>query len=439
MVGEALFRRHVREVLAHLYQPAYVLAHPLAALLVDAGLIRAPDELASFLTNVVEQLRPPGAAPHASPGWRQYRYLHLRYVECVGHRRIAEDLLISTRQACREHEAGLDALARLLWGRYAAATGPASASRTTGNGSDGRRTGPTSRAVEAELLRVGAEPPDGPISLEEVLGGALSTISRLAAARGVSFRRSLPSDLPPIVVNRLALRHVLLNLLGYLIDTAETGGLAIAAAVGEDTVDLSLLPDPSAGAVEPSGPSRDEHAGLATAIRLAEMQRLDLRLDVAPGASPRAILRLPTARARRVLLVDDNPDVGRLFRRYLAGTSYCLVHARSAESALRMTRENVPDVILLDVLLPRSDGWQFLESLRADGAAANVPVVACSVVPEESLALSLGVVEFLAKPVSQEALLSALARWCPTTEAAAPPGNPAGSARTPRRQGPLDG
>ena len=95
-------------------------------------------------------------------------------------------------------------------------------------------------------------------------------------------------------------------------------------------------------------------------------------------------------------------------------------------------------MILLDVLLPRDDGWQFLDSLRADETTASVPVVVCSVVPEESLAASLGV-EFLPKPVSRPALLASLEQACRPASQAASPGTPEYTPPAPRPSGPRPG
>ena len=411
-MDESLFRRSVQEALAHLYQPAYLRAHPLGAVLLSAGQIRAVDDLPALLISTIEGLCPPATAPRASTGWRQYRYLHLRYVECATHRRASEDLQISTRQACREHDAGLSAVARLLWAKYAAATGASVAAaaavqpavETT---SDNAAPSGDDEAAEAELLRVGSEPPDGPTNLGEVLSGALTTVARVMTARGLTVYPELTSGIPAVSVNRLALRHILLNLLGYLADTVPVDSLSIAAEAGPEAVTLSFVPNPagvSSAAIRPSGL---EHPGLAVARRLAEMQGGELRAEASAGVLDWVTLELPATQATTVLLVEDSADIGRLFRRYLADTSYCLVHARSAEKARRMIRETRPGAVLLDVFLPKDDGWQFLEDLRANESTASVPVIVCSVVPEGSLASALGV-RFLPKPVSRQALVEAL-------------------------------
>ena len=441
MVDRVLFRRFVREALAHLYEPAYLLGHSLSALLVEAGLIQGPDQLARFLADAVEQIRPPETAPHSSPGWRQYRYLHLRYIQGSGHNQVATDLLLSIRQASREHEAGLDALAGLLWNRYVSAQPRARPGGPGSREADTLPPGvPTESALEAELGRLTLGEERAPTNLEEVLSGALATIARAALARGVSCHAALPPSLPPVLANRVALRHLLLNVLDYLIEAAGPGQLLARAAIQQGMVELVLermteapvgsLPNPGTFA-----PATTEDSALALVRRLARGQGVIVRVETTDRSLPRVVLALAATRARTVLLVDDSPDIGRLFRRYLAGTSYCLVHVRSAEQGRVVARKQHPEIVVLDVLLPRADGWQLLEQFQADETLAGVPVLVCSVMPESSLARSLGVAAFLPKPVGPEDLLAALARWCPEEESTAHPDSTAGSALPPQSSG----
>ncbi|HUX86170.1 MAG TPA: response regulator, partial [Chloroflexota bacterium] len=111
-----------------------------------------------------------------------------------------------------------------------------------------------------------------------------------------------------------------------------------------------------------------------------------------------------------ILLIDDNPYVGNLFRRMLATSHYDLVHARTASRALSMARETPPQGIILDVVMPTRDGWEILTALKLDRRTAAIPVIVCSVLPDRELALSLGASDFLAKPVTRATLRTALDR-----------------------------
>ena len=109
-----------------------------------------------------------------------------------------------------------------------------------------------------------------------------------------------------------------------------------------------------------------------------------------------------------VLAVDDNPDMAHLYRRYLAGTRYYLQHVNLGAKALAAVDLYHPDVVVLDVMLPDIDGWDLLTRLHEHPATRTLPVVICSVMPEQQLAHALGARHFLAKPVPRPAFIAAL-------------------------------
>jgi signal transduction histidine kinase/DNA-binding response OmpR family regulator len=131
-----------------------------------------------------------------------------------------------------------------------------------------------------------------------------------------------------------------------------------------------------------------------------------------PAAGP-AVRPLPAGDAasrRDILVVEDDPSAVRLLREYLEPMGYILRCASDGEQGLAMAREEPPMAILLDVLVPRIDGWEVLRQLKADDALRDVPVVMITVVDEREVGLALGAVDYLVKPVQRDALLSCLAR-----------------------------
>ena len=91
-----------------------------------------------------------------------------------------------------------------------------------------------------------------------------------------------------------------------------------------------------------------------------------------------------------ILIVDDNPDTVSLFKRYLANLPYRLVSASGEREALAIAKGTPLLCIILDVMLPGKDGWQLLQSYKSHPATAEIPVLICSVLEMEELALSLG-------------------------------------------------
>jgi CheY-like chemotaxis protein len=132
-------------------------------------------------------------------------------------------------------------------------------------------------------------------------------------------------------------------------------------------------------------------------------------------------LAFPVAPGATVLVVDDNPDLARLFQRYLVGTKYQVVSATTGQRALELASELHPIAITLDLMMPSQDGWELLQNLLRGPQTRGMPVIVCSVLPSRALALALGASQFLAKPVTRESLLAVLAS-CQPSGSEEPPG-----------------
>ena len=417
-----MFTEHVREALAHLYDPPELSASPLAAELVRRGALRSAGGLYALLLAAIEELRPPEGAPRQSHGWRCYRYLRLRYVDCIAHEAIAQDLQISVRHAARVHQEALQALSvRLLVGISEPAMPTRPPLHTLSSAPDRHARQQTSlpypppesgSSLEAELAILGRQPPDSGVEVHAIARSVCGTLERLAAAQGVELRLEIPHRLSPVRMNRVALRQVLLNLVLYVIQLAR-GVVSVWAEERDDTVVVGL----TCREVETPGtcpdalrPAAESDSLLMAAKLLARLQhaRVEEVGDTRPPAS--LFLHLPIGAMRTVLVVDDNPDIGDLFRRMLAKRDYKVIHARTAARALRLARDVRPDVIILDVVMPARDGWEIYAALQSGPETADIPVIVCSVLPDRGLALSLGAAGFLAKPVTRRTLVESLDR-----------------------------
>jgi CheY-like chemotaxis protein len=94
--------------------------------------------------------------------------------------------------------------------------------------------------------------------------------------------------------------------------------------------------------------------------------------------------------------------------RYLTDRRCRVVGVANGGDGLRLARHLRPLAIVLDLMMPGQDGWEILQNLKADAATADIPVVVCSVLAQESLAQALGADAYLRKPVSREQLLLVL-------------------------------
>jgi PAS domain S-box-containing protein len=110
-----------------------------------------------------------------------------------------------------------------------------------------------------------------------------------------------------------------------------------------------------------------------------------------------------------ILMVDDNPASLRLISTILSERGYKVRPARDTEMALRFARTTPPDLILLDVMMPKLNGYQICEKLKSDARTKNIPVIFISVLNEvfdKVKAFSVGAADYITKPFQIEELLA---------------------------------
>ncbi len=114
-----------------------------------------------------------------------------------------------------------------------------------------------------------------------------------------------------------------------------------------------------------------------------------------------------------ILLVEDDLDIREATRMILEASGYQVLEASDGAEALVVARSQRPCVILLDLMMPGMDGFQFRESQLQDPAIASIPVVIASgggTVPEKAAAL--GVAGYLVKPMDMQRLLTLIGDLC---------------------------
>ncbi|HKF16415.1 MAG TPA: response regulator [Candidatus Dormibacteraeota bacterium] len=114
--------------------------------------------------------------------------------------------------------------------------------------------------------------------------------------------------------------------------------------------------------------------------------------------------------AGSVLVIDDDPMVGDLLRRFLGKEGFQVVTAASGDEGLRLAAEVHPDVITLDAIMPGMDGWMVLSRLKADRDLQSIPVIMLTIVDNRNLGFSLGASDFLIKPIQRDVLVATVQR-----------------------------
>src|SRR5439155_21266063 len=110
----------------------------------------------------------------------------------------------------------------------------------------------------------------------------------------------------------------------------------------------------------------------------------------------------------RVLIADDNPQGVELLEAYLADTGYEVAAAYDGEETLRQVRDWRPDLVLLDIMMPKISGFEVCKRLKADPATRGVAVLMITALDQPSdveRAVEAGTDDFLTKPINQTDLL----------------------------------
>ncbi len=111
----------------------------------------------------------------------------------------------------------------------------------------------------------------------------------------------------------------------------------------------------------------------------------------------------------QILIADDNPEILDICRIRLAAHGYDILTASDGEEALTVAKENLPDLILLDIMMPELNGIEVCQRLRGDPALPFIPIILITAKsePEDVVTgLEAGAEEYLTKPVDQTALVA---------------------------------
>jgi two-component system alkaline phosphatase synthesis response regulator PhoP len=117
---------------------------------------------------------------------------------------------------------------------------------------------------------------------------------------------------------------------------------------------------------------------------------------------------MPANRAARVLIAEDNPQGAELLEAYLESSGWELKTVGDGEETLRVVGVWKPDLVLLDVMMPKLSGFEVCKRLRSDPATRNTPVLMITALDQPSdveRAVEAGTSDFLTKPINKADLL----------------------------------
>ena len=286
------------------------------------------------------------------------------------------------------------------------------------------------------------------VFLPDFLNQLIGIFRMQAEAKGLRFNVVVAEGLPRVVrTDEKRLRQILVNLLSNAVKCTEQGSVTLRVSFRSEVAHF-VIEDTGWG-IEPENlerifmpferiapPGRPPVPGTGLGLTITKLLieilggEITVASEVGKGSRFAVRIMLPSSssgviatdairrvhgyrgRRRTVLAVDDNPDHLRLIEDTLAPLGFILHFAENAETALAVAREAIPDLFLLDVSMPGTDGWTLAQQLRGEfGPQPPIVMVSANAGDEKRRGPSgLHHDEFIAKPINLQDLLSRLER-----------------------------
>ena len=278
-------------------------------------------------------------------------------------------------------------------------------------------------------------------ALGDVLENGFRMIHERAERHGITLNREIDPAIGSIEADERMVKQVVVNLLSNAVKFTPNGGqIDLSAHLKHGEVWISVR-DTGIG-IAPEDQSRifeefqqanlgvtkaEEGTGLGLTLskKFVELHGGRIWVESQVGAGSTFTFTLPIPESSEVttpesalvevtgptvLLVEDDARAIDLLTLYLTAANFNVVVARDGEAGLAMTRRLHPSAIILDLMLPRLDGWDFLAQAKADPAIADIPVIIVSILDERGKGIALGAAEYIVKPANRDDLLATLRR-----------------------------
>jgi len=276
------------------------------------------------------------------------------------------------------------------------------------------------------------------VSLEDVLEHGVAMIRERAGAHGIAVKVQVEPQIGAVRADELKLKQVVVNLLSNAVKFSTDGGsVTVTATQVEDDAHVSVR-DTGIGIARdqqerifeafqrggrtPSASAEGTGLGLTLSKQLVDLHGGRLWMESEPGVGSTFSFSIPliavaaggagarSDEAGLILVVEDDRSSADLLQVYLEEAGYAVAVARDGVEGLDLARRLEPSAVILDLLLPKLNGWELIAQLKDDPATSAVPLVIVSMLDEQGAGFALGVNEYLVKPVARPQLLDALSR-----------------------------
>jgi CheY-like chemotaxis protein/nitrogen-specific signal transduction histidine kinase len=277
------------------------------------------------------------------------------------------------------------------------------------------------------------------VKLSEMVNSVLSTAKGLVKEKPIQLVAKVPADMPTVRGDTMRVRQVMINLLSNASKFTDEGSITVETRVqtgpsGKPEALINVI-DTGPGITEEgqaklfrafsqvdgSATRKTGGSGLGLSICANLIQLHGGRIGVtsAEGKGSTFWFTLPLfhqpveqipENRKIILAIDDDPQVISLYERYLNSQGYYVVPLTDPSKAKERILELQPYAVTLDIMMPNTDGWTVLTSLKSDPETRQVPVVICSIIEQTDKGFNLGASDYLVKPILEEDLVKAISK-----------------------------
>lgn len=285
------------------------------------------------------------------------------------------------------------------------------------------------------------------VDIKDIIQEVISTTVSLVKEKGLDIKEEIDQDIPLIFVDKTRISQVIMNLISNAIKFTEAGYITVQARNREKEILLSIS-DTGIGIAEENIKKVFEEfselagvsgryisstgLGMAISKKFIEMHGGNIWVESIVGEGSTFHFTIPlaeqkiedkaieeekdiyeegpavTTKLKTVLIVDDDPQVVSLYNRYLEKEGYKTIDVQLPEKVLETAKTVIPDVIILDILMPQRSGWEIIEELKKSPVTNKIPVIICSIVDEKNRGFALGATAYLIKPITKGELITVL-------------------------------
>lgn len=393
--------QYLRDALAHLYDPSFQpdpkLCEFLGCLIQD-GMIAVK----STILDAIEELKPTDTSKASSQILKFYEVLYNRYVLHLTLEETALRMHLSVSSTWRDQRSAINNLAGIIWkkNQMLPKSGQLEDRATSekNNIEEDLQNLDWHEQARRELASLYRFTPDAVSDVAKSVEDVLELENNLAVSREVQLELAPIKSRLVAEIHPTVLRQILLATIGYFIRNTDNKKVMLFAKLEDGYIKITV-------STRLSSTLDLSKNNLLEDIPLLDTSLAEVHQD---GTQVFLWLKFPSIDRITVLVVDDNQDMIRLYRRASDGSNYRIVPYEDGQDLFDTIQKTAPDVIVLDVMLPGQDGWDLLMRLHANQVTRYIPVVICSVVKEEELAYALGAAKFLSKPILPQDFIQAL-------------------------------